>query len=529
VQLWLTQLKTLMESSFQISSAAVTDRGLSDKRPENEDSFLDIDSCGLYTVADGVGGAQAGDVASQMAVEILGEAFVNRAEGMDAEEVMRVAIERANSAIYQMSLDLPQLSTMATTIVALHLEGNVATIGHVGDSRLYRYEAGKDVKLETDDHSVVAEEVRAGRMTAEQAQNHPSRNVISRALGAEATVEVDLKTIMFDANTSFLLCSDGVTRHVDDWEIESILASGMSPEEACEKIKALCYERGAEDNLTAVVVRASGNSVPASYGAADPEETTKAAVRSPFDEPAKPIDRAKTDPESEPSILELETPSNETQADFPQPVEKLAPTTAAKEQWIETLGDPADPIFAGSTDAGRTGLFGKIFLPLLCLILGGIIGGGAIYYWQQQNPPPRVEVPVLPEKSSNVPLTEFEESRRIVDRNPEKYISANAAEPQDAEDFYLLGRAYLLSRKYWDAKRMLTEARNRLATADDADSRTLAAEIAMALAIINNGPAQLAFEKDMDTSVTAPITDANSSVPTNVPANGVLNSNAANR
>ena len=104
----------MTENNFQTYSAAVSDRGLSEKRPQNEDSFLEMKNIGLFAVADGVGGAQAGDVASQMAMEILGEAFVNLQTGGDAEEMMRIAIERANSAIHQMSSDLPQLSTMAT-------------------------------------------------------------------------------------------------------------------------------------------------------------------------------------------------------------------------------------------------------------------------------------------------------------------------------------------------------------------------------------------------------------------------------
>ena len=93
----------MTENNFQIHSASISDRGLSEKRPQNEDSFLEMQSLGLFAVADGVGGAQAGDVASQMAMEILGEAFVNLQTGGDAEEMMKIAIERANSAIYQMS------------------------------------------------------------------------------------------------------------------------------------------------------------------------------------------------------------------------------------------------------------------------------------------------------------------------------------------------------------------------------------------------------------------------------------------
>src|SRR2546421_8699862 len=120
-----------MDQEIVISSAAVTDRGLSEKRPENEDSYLEVPSTGIFAVADGVGGASAGDVASQMAMEILGEAFINLAETADAEEVMKVALQRANTAIYQMSHDLPSLSSMATTVVALHIAGDIATIGHV--------------------------------------------------------------------------------------------------------------------------------------------------------------------------------------------------------------------------------------------------------------------------------------------------------------------------------------------------------------------------------------------------------------
>ncbi|HMS10334.1 MAG TPA: protein phosphatase 2C domain-containing protein, partial [Pyrinomonadaceae bacterium] len=203
-----------MDNNFAVISATVSDRGLSEKRPENEDSFIAIDASGLYAVADGVGGAQAGDVASQMAVEILGEAFTHYGDSVDPEDIMQVALERANEAIYRMSTELPQLSTMATTIAAIHISGNIVTIAHVGDSRVYRVDPEGLLHRETNDHSLVEEEVRAGRMTPEQAANHPSKNVISRALGAEATVAVELKTIMVDPGTSFLICSDGITRHI---------------------------------------------------------------------------------------------------------------------------------------------------------------------------------------------------------------------------------------------------------------------------------------------------------------------------
>ena len=214
-------------NGVNLNAAVVSDRGLSKKRPLNEDSFLSDPERRIFAVADGVGGAQAGEVASQTAMEVLDEAFRHLEQGTDIEDLLEIAIQRANSSIHRMSREHPKLSMMATTVVALHLDGHIATIGHVGDSRLYRLAPDGKLHRETADHSVVEEEVRAGRMTPEQASNHPSRNVISRALGAEETVEVDLKTMEVEDGTSFLLCSDGITRHIPDPEIRSLLTSGM--------------------------------------------------------------------------------------------------------------------------------------------------------------------------------------------------------------------------------------------------------------------------------------------------------------
>src|SRR5215510_8324332 len=208
----------------ELRVASITDRGLSDKRPLNEDSFLADPARGLFAVADGVGGAEAGEVASQTAVEVLDEAFRHKlGDGDDPEDLMELAIQRANSSIHQMASEHPRFSMMATTIVALYINGDRATFGHVGDSRLYRITPDGKLKRETEDHSIVEEEVRAGRMTREQAVNHPSKNVISRALGAEDSVEVDMKTIEVEEGTTFLLCSDGITRHIPDNELRQLM------------------------------------------------------------------------------------------------------------------------------------------------------------------------------------------------------------------------------------------------------------------------------------------------------------------
>src|SRR5437667_3768732 len=156
--------------------------------------------------------------------------------------------KRANSSIHQMAAEHPRFSMMATTIVALHLDRGRATIGHVGDSRLYRVSPDGQLIRETADHSIVEEEVRAGRMTPEQAAHHPSKNVISRALGAEESVEVDMKTIEVEEGTRFLLCTDGITRHIPDSELRQLLTSAQEADANCKQMKERCYERGAEDN-----------------------------------------------------------------------------------------------------------------------------------------------------------------------------------------------------------------------------------------------------------------------------------------
>ncbi|MFN6963375.1 MAG: protein phosphatase 2C domain-containing protein [Pyrinomonadaceae bacterium] len=489
-----------VDISDRIISSSITDRGLNDKRPQNEDSVLDIRELGIFAVADGVGGAQAGEIASQMAVEILAEAFSNRQPGVEAETVMRNAIERANEAIFQMSNDLPQLARMATTLVALHIEGDVATIGHVGDSRAYRLDNQFRLFRETDDHSVVAEEVRAGRMTDAEAAVHPSRNIISRALGADASVEPDVKLLMVEAGNKFLLCSDGITRHIDDEEIRQFLFEMSDPGAICERLKQVCYERGAEDNLSAVVV-----SIPGEVGSAADE------IHFGFDDDEDTIATARArDPNAAgDATVEIprETVSDEEEFDANHAQDH--PADIALERSVaeaETVQDPASarvtPTEPFRTEATvtlqeRPRRTGGLVLAALMLVVGMALGAAAYHFWQQANPPQPQLVPVLTEKSTNPPLTAFEEQRRIVDRDPAAFISSNVAEPQDAADHYLRGRAYLLTGKIWEAKRELQAARSKLGESDTTDLRTLQSEIAVALAIANSVSAPGILEKEL--------------------------------
>ncbi|MCS6873139.1 MAG: protein phosphatase 2C domain-containing protein [Pyrinomonadaceae bacterium] len=452
----------------QIISAGITDRGLNERRFTNEDSFLNKPEYGIFAVADGVGGAQAGEVASGAAIDILAEAFANLRPEDDAEEVMKRAIKKANEYIYQMSRELPRLSGMATTIVALHISGNIATIGHVGDSRLYRLDPRGNIFRETQDHSVVEEEVRAGRMTLAQAANHPARNVISRAIGAEENVEVDLKTIMIEPNTTFLLCSDGITRHIEDYEIREILLENPDPEKACEKMKQICYRRGAEDNLTAIVVKVGA----VTQEAEEEEEKTISSARVVEGAPTVKLEMPEEIQMTSESLVETETQTSLPQAKSIQNEDKIKK---------------------------RNGIFVRFLWMILLIILGGILGV-VLYHFSllkpvfQQDTAQMPQFPVTPVmQTPNIEYTAFEDNRRNVDADPEKYIELSEKSAQTAEDFYLLGRAYLLTGKYQQAKRAFEMAKERLFETREINRVVLETEIAMGLAVVENEVARREF------------------------------------
>ena len=529
-----------MDSSLRISSGAVSDRGLSEKRPQNEDSYLEMGQCGIYAVADGVGGAQAGEVASQMAMEILGEAFTNLHEGDDPETVMRTAIERANTAIHQMAHELAQLSSMATTVVALHLTGNIATIGHVGDSRLYRVDHDGDLYRETEDHSMVGEEVRAGRMTEEQAENHPSRNIINRALGAEPTIEVDLKTILVDPGTSFLICSDGVTRHVSDQEIKGVLTFGGEPGEVCEYLKDLCYERGAEDNLTAVVIKvaAAEGSIneTAPLEIFDVEEPTIATARSsnkskPADEDdelleleayelPKPdtdlefLEESQSDASTIPTVRDES--SAETESESESDMATLAGTELPRTFQADQLSSTEDSE-SSAADEKKPGLLVKVASSVALILLGAVLGLG-VYQFAFLPKQEDISEPRLTEmQSSNQPLSAFEENRRLVDKSPAEALARFGVDPRDAEDYFLVGRANLLMGHYPEAKKAFTEARNHIAAGDvdKNNAKTLETEIVIAMAVMNDSTVQSILKSGLDASKPAANSNVNA-VKTNV-------------
>lgn len=227
-------------------SAGVSDTGR--RRRRNEDSY--VCEPPLFAVADGMGGAQAGEVASRLAAAVLQE--------VNGEQLSRGAIaeliQEANRRVFQRSNEDAAASGMGTTLtVALVESSDTVAIGHVGDSRAYRVRDGRLEQL-TEDHSLVGEMMRSGKLSAEEAEAHPQRSVITRALGTEPDVDVDTFTVETEPGDVFLLCSDGLTTMVPDREILSLLgASGGDLERAARRLVEAANRSGGEDNITVVV------------------------------------------------------------------------------------------------------------------------------------------------------------------------------------------------------------------------------------------------------------------------------------
>jgi serine/threonine protein phosphatase PrpC len=237
---------------MKLTVGTITDRGLNPRRTANEDQFFALETLGLFLVADGVGGRRGGQVASHTVVDVFSEAFKTSKDEVTIKALEDVIVE-CNRRIFDLSSKSAELEGMATTVAVLAIQGKTAIIGHVGDSRVYRFAARKLI-CETEDHSEVVEAVRAGQLSLAMAALDPRRNVLTRAIGVESDVEADFKSLALEEADRFLLCSDGITRHITETELEEFLSSDQHPRDLCLGFKNLCYKRGAEDNLTAIVV-----------------------------------------------------------------------------------------------------------------------------------------------------------------------------------------------------------------------------------------------------------------------------------
>jgi serine/threonine protein phosphatase PrpC len=235
-------------------SAAVTDPGR--RRRQNEDAY--VCEPPLFAVADGIGGAQAGELASSLAAAAVKDSTDGEAAA-DGRERVDSLIQEANRRVYQRQSQDAAVSGMGTTMtVALVAEGNV-WIGHVGDSRAYLVRNGRLEQL-TEDHSLVAELVRSGRLSPEEAEDHPQRSVVTRALGTDPDVDVDTFSVEARPRDLFLLCSDGLTTMVDDAGILAEIDKHREDLRAAAKALVRAANRGGgEDNITIVFFEIAGD------------------------------------------------------------------------------------------------------------------------------------------------------------------------------------------------------------------------------------------------------------------------------
>ena len=219
------------------------------QRRANEDSLLVRSP--LFVIADGMGGAQAGEVASSVAVAEFRPGLPDTEE---PERALEALAQAANARIHELSHTNSEQAGMGTTLTAIYVGEEEVAIAHVGDSRAYCLRAGQLIRL-TDDHSLVDELLRQGRLTPEEAVEHPQRSVITRALGIEGRVEVDTRSFRGLSGDTYLLCSDGLTTMVPEAQIVEILASQPALTAAGEALIAAANEAGGRDNITVILIR----------------------------------------------------------------------------------------------------------------------------------------------------------------------------------------------------------------------------------------------------------------------------------
>jgi PPM family protein phosphatase len=235
------------------------------RRRHNEDAY--VVQPPLFAVADGMGGAKAGEVASALAADAVQE---SGNDGESGEARVAALIEEANRRVFRRASEDREASGMGTTMTVALVEGDEVAIGHVGDSRAYLIRDGRLEQL-TDDHSLVAELVRSGKLTPEEAETHPQRSVITRALGTEADVDVDTFSVRSAPGDLFLLCSDGLNSMVDDETIlDAVERNRADLEEAAKALINAANRGGGEDNITVVFFEVDGG--------AEPEEKTEDTV-----------------------------------------------------------------------------------------------------------------------------------------------------------------------------------------------------------------------------------------------------------
>lgn len=256
------------------------------RRSGNEDSaYVRVP---LFMIADGMGGAQAGEVASKIALEHFASGLPDGPESADAR--LAQLISAANAEVFERASSDDNLAGMGTTCTAAFLTDDELAIAHVGDSRMYRVRGGELEQL-TDDHSLVGELVRRGQLTEQEAEDHPQRSIITRALGPEAEVEVDHFSVPVRDGDLFLICSDGLTDMLPDAELAALFAQpAESIDELARRLVAAANEAGGKDNITVICFRVQ--EVALGMGADEQVTESHAVLRADPDPPAEQVPAA---------------------------------------------------------------------------------------------------------------------------------------------------------------------------------------------------------------------------------------------
>jgi serine/threonine protein phosphatase PrpC len=312
---------------------AATDTGR--QRRANEDSLLARSP--LFVVADGMGGAQAGEVASRIAVDVFEEGLGDTAE---PESGLAARAGAANARIHELSHSNAEHAGMGTTLTAVYVAPEEVAIAHVGDSRAYRLRAGELTRL-TEDHSLVDELMRQGKITPEEAVDHPQRSVITRALGPEPSVEVDTRSYSARAGDVYLLCSDGLTTMLAEGRVAELMRSNPRLRDAGEALVAAANEAGGRDNITVVLFRLEDPSAPAPALAPEIEEQVvlaPAALDDHVEADAIPGSRAQPDADAADALIPVAPPRQPVRPLSPRrPTSAQAPDQARKRRRLRRM------------------------------------------------------------------------------------------------------------------------------------------------------------------------------------------------
>ncbi|KFI34401.1 protein phosphatase [Peptococcaceae bacterium SCADC1_2_3] len=223
-------------------------------RKQNEDNFCICPDIGLFAIADGMGGHQAGEIASRLATQKLADFIRTYLEFCsDQETLLTKGMQEINHQIYLISQQNKRYQGMGTTLTAALIQNNHLYLAHIGDSRLYLLRQ-EQIKQLTEDHTVVQNLVTSGTITADQARTHPKRHILTRALGIDSNVKAEISQINLKAQDKILLCTDGLTNYVTPEEIHHLVNKAAEVKQAVHNLTEMALERGGADNITVILV-----------------------------------------------------------------------------------------------------------------------------------------------------------------------------------------------------------------------------------------------------------------------------------